>query len=58
MELNICHLLPLTFLNLYGDRVTYADDAILETHTGISVNMWTKCSIGQPLDVNKYDIFF
>ena len=56
MELNICHLYP-DILNLYGDRGNIITMKRRLESRGISVNV-DECSIGQPLDVNKYDIFF
>ena len=56
MELNICHLYP-DILNLYGDRGNIITmKRRLEGH-GIKVNI-DECSIGQPLNADKYDIFF
>ena len=52
MELNICHLYP-DILNLYGDR----GNIITMKGRGIKVNI-DECSIGQPLNADKYDIFF
>ena len=56
MELNICHLYP-DILNLYGDRGNIITMKRRLESRGIKVNV-DECSIGQPLDVNKYDIFF
>ena len=56
MELNICHLYP-DILNLYGDRGNIITMKRRLESRGISVTV-DECSIGQPLDVNKYDIFF
>ena len=56
MELNICHLYP-DILNLYGDRGNIITMKRRLESRGISVNV-DECSIGQPLDVDKYDIFF
>ena len=56
MELNICHLYP-DILNLYGDRGNIITMKRRLESRGIKVNV-DECSIGQPLDVNRYDIFF
>ena len=56
MELNICHVYP-DILNLYGDRGNIITMKRRLESRGISVTV-DECSIGQPLDVNKYDIFF
>ena len=56
MELNICHLYP-DILNLYGDRGNIITMKRRLEGRGIKVNI-DECSIGQPLDVDKYDIFF
>lgn len=56
MELNICHLYP-DILNLYGDRGNIITMKRRLESRGISVNV-DECSIGQQLDVDKYDIFF
>ena len=52
MELNICHLYP-DILNLYGDRGNIITMKRRLESRGISVNV-DECSIGQPLDVDKY----
>ena len=52
MELNICHLYP-DSLNLYGDRGNIITMKRRLESRGISVNV-DECSIGQPLDVDKY----
>ena len=56
MELNICHLYP-DILNLYGDRGNIITMKRRLEGRGIKVNI-DECSIGQPLNANKYDIFF
>ena len=56
MELNICHLYP-DILNLYGDRGNIITMKRRLEGRGIKVNI-DECSIGQPLNVDKYDIFF
>ena len=56
MELNICHLYP-DILNLYGDRGNIITMKRRLEDRGIKVNI-DECSIGQPLDADKYDIFF
>lgn len=56
MQLNICHLYP-DILNLYGDRGNIITMKRRLEARGIGVSI-EECSIGQPLDVNKYDIFF
>ena len=56
MELNICHLYP-DILNLYGDRGTIITMKRRLEGRGIKVNI-DECSIGQPLNADKYDIFF
>ena len=56
MELNICHLYPDT-LNLYGDRGNIITMKRRLEGRGIKVNI-DECSIGQPLNADKYDIFF
>ena len=53
MELNICHL----YLNLYGDRGNIITMKRRLEGRGIKVNI-DECSIGQPLNADKYDIFF
>lgn len=56
MELHICHLYP-DILNLYGDRGNiFTMKRRLEAR-GINVQI-DECSIGQPLDIDKYDLFF
>lgn len=56
MQLNICHLYP-DILNLYGDRGNIiAMKRRLEAR-GIGVTI-EECSIGQPIDIEKHDIFF
>ncbi|WP_455557552.1 type 1 glutamine amidotransferase [Agathobaculum hominis] len=56
MELNICHLYP-DILNLYGDRGNIITMKRRLEGRGIRVNI-DECSIGQPLNADKYDIFF
>ena len=56
MELNICHLYP-DILNLYGDRGNIITMKRRLEDRGIKVNI-DECSIGQPLNADKYDIFF
>lgn len=56
MELNICHLYP-DILNLYGDRGNIITMKRRLESRGIKVNI-DECSIGQPLNADKYDIFF
>lgn len=56
MELNICHLYP-DILNLYGDRGNIITMRRRLESRGIGVTV-DECSIGQPLDIDKYDIFF
>ena len=56
MELNICHLYP-DILNLYGDRGNIITMRRRLEDRGIRVSI-EECSIGQPLDIDKYDIFF
>lgn len=56
MELNICHLYP-DILNLYGDRGNIITMKRRLEGRGIKVNI-DECSIGQPLNAHKYDIFF
>ena len=56
MELNICHLYP-DVLNLYGDRGNIITMKRRLEGRGIKVNI-DECSIGQPLNADKYDIFF
>ena len=56
MELNICHLYP-DILNLYGDRGNIITMKRRREDRGIKVNI-DECSIGQPLNADKYDIFF
>ncbi len=56
MELNICHLYP-DILNLYGDRGNIITMKRRLEARGIGVHI-DECSIGQPLDIDKYDIFF
>lgn len=56
MELNICHLYP-DILNLYGDRGNIITMKRRLEGRGIKVNI-DECSIGQPLNTDKYDIFF
>lgn len=56
MELNICHLYP-DILNLYGDRGNIITMKRRLKDRGIKVNI-DECSIGQPLNADKYDIFF
>lgn len=56
MELNICHLYP-DILNLYGDRGNIITMKHRLESRGIKVNI-DECSIGQPLNADKYDIFF
>ena len=56
MELNICHLYP-DILNLYGDRGNIITMKRRLEGRGIKVNI-DECSIGQPLNADKYDIFF
>lgn len=56
MELNICHLYP-DILNLYGDRGNIITMKRRLKARGIGVSI-EECSIGQPLDIDKYDIFF
>lgn len=56
MELNICHLYP-DILNLYGDRGNIITMKRRLENRGIKVNI-DECSIGQPLNADKYDIFF
>ena len=56
MELNICHLYP-DILNLYGDRGNIITMKRRLEDRGIRANIG-ECSIGQPLDIDKYDIFF
>ena len=55
MELNICHLYP-DILNLYGDRGNIITMKRRLEGRGIKVNI-DECSIGQPLNADKYDIF-
>ena len=56
MELNICHLYP-DILNLYGDRGNIITMKRRLEGRGIKVNI-DECSIGQPLNADKYDLFF
>ena len=56
MELNVCHLYP-DILNLYGDRGNIITMKRRLEGRGIKVNI-DECSIGQPLNADKYDIFF
>lgn len=56
MELNICHLYP-DILNLYGDRGNIITMKRRLEGRGIKVNI-DECSIGQPLNADKYDILF
>lgn len=56
MELNICHLYP-DILNLYGDRGNIITMKRRLEDRGIKVNI-DECSIGQPLNADRYDIFF
>ncbi len=56
MQLNICHLYP-DILNLYGDRGNIITMKRRLAARGIQVNI-EECSIGQPLDIEKHDIFF
>ncbi len=56
MELNICHLYP-DILNLYGDRGNIIAMRQRLEARGIGVNV-EECSIGEPLDILKNDIFF
>ena len=56
MELNICHLYP-DILNLYGARGNIITMKRRLEGRGIKVNI-DECSIGQPLNADKYDIFF
>ena len=56
MELNICHLYP-DILNLYGDRGNIITMKRRLEGRGSKVNI-DECSIGQPLNADKYDIFF
>ena len=56
MELNICHLYP-DILNLYGDRGNIITMKRRLEDRGIKVNI-EECSIGQPLDIDRHDIFF
>ena len=56
MELHICHLYP-DILNLYGDRGNIITMKRRLEDRGIGVTV-EECSIGEPLDVSKYDIFF
>ena len=56
MELNICHLYP-DILNLYGDRGNIITMKRRLEGRGIKVNI-DECTIGQPLNADKYDIFF
>ena len=56
MELNICHLYP-DLLNLYGDRGNIITMKRRLEGRGIKVNI-DECSIGQPLNADKYAIFF
>lgn len=56
MELNICHLYP-DILNLYGDRGNIITMKRRLEDRGIKVNI-DECSIDQPLNADKYDIFF
>lgn len=56
MELNICHLYP-DILNLYGDRGNIITMKRRLEGRGIKINI-DECSIGQPLNADKYDIFF
>ena len=56
MELNICHLYP-DILNLYGDRGNIITMKRRLEGRSIKVNI-DECSIGQPLNADKYDIFF
>ena len=56
MELHICHLYP-DILNLYGDRGNIITMKRRLEDRGIGVTV-EEYSIGEPLDVSKYDIFF
>ena len=56
MELHICHLYP-DILNLYGDRGNIITMKRRLEDRGIGVTVG-ECSIGEPLDVSQYDIFF
>ena len=56
MELNICHLYP-DILNLYGDRGNIITMKRRLEARGMAAHI-EECSIGQPLDIEAYDIFF
>lgn len=56
MELNICHLYP-DILNLYGDRGNLIAMSYRLKMRGIDVTI-EECSIGQPLNIEKHDLFF
>lgn len=56
MELHICHLYP-DILNLYGDRGNIIAMRRRLQARGVFVFV-DECSIGQKLDVDKYDVFF
>ncbi|HIY13115.1 MAG TPA: glutamine amidotransferase [Candidatus Agathobaculum merdipullorum] len=56
MQLNICHLYP-DILNLYGDRGNIITMKRRLEARGIGVTI-EECSIGQPIDIDKHDIFF
>ncbi len=56
MQLNICHLYP-DILNLYGDRGNIIAMMHRLRARGIDAAV-EECSIGQPLAIEKYDIFF
>ncbi len=56
MELNICHLYP-DILNLYGDRGNIIAMRHRLEARGVKVEIM-ECSIGEPFDIGKNDIFF
>ena len=56
MELNICYLYP-DILNLYGDRGNIITMKRRLEARGMAAHI-EECSIGQPLDIEAYDIFF
>ncbi|MDO5142510.1 MAG: glutamine amidotransferase [Eubacteriales bacterium] len=56
MRLNICHLYP-DILNLYGDRGNIITMKRRLEDRGIAVTVDER-SIGQPIDIDQYDIFF
>lgn len=56
MELRICHLYP-DILNLYGDRGNIITMRRRLAARGITAII-EPCSVGEPLDIASYDLFF